>query len=123
MEDQVYNHARYLCMLVAYVGKKPRNRDLCDLHTGHDNFTLPPLRGAPRHNRLLAILGERHKYGLHTGLDPSSFHLSSAPLRARIASWLFLENVTYVAYILDMNLPPSTLPPQHTIKTLAMIAF
>ena len=28
MEDQT----RYLCILVAYVGKKPRERDLCDIH-------------------------------------------------------------------------------------------
>ena len=35
IEEQVCNQARYLGVLVAYVGKKPRERDLCGLHTGH----------------------------------------------------------------------------------------
>ena len=42
MEDKVCNQTRYLGMLVAYVGKKLRERDLCDLHTGHgcDAWTI-----------------------------------------------------------------------------------
>ena len=38
--------------------------------------------------------------------------LRAALLRARIVSWLYLENVTWLDYILDMTLPPSTLPPR-----------
>ena len=59
MEDQVCNQTRYLSMLFAYVRRKPRERDLCDLHTAHDPSTFHASSATANQNarpdRLLTI--------------------------------------------------------------------